>query len=132
MSRRFLSVLLVLVILVSSVGIAQVTHICKMALTGMEKVPCEDESADLHSCCSTEQAADESCCSNKIAVFKSEITSTTQPVLTAPIPAILALLELFQFYPESCISFECNRVPSAYTSGLCSEPIFIEFQSLLI
>lgn len=132
MSRRFLSILLVLVILVSSVGITQVTHICKMALTGMEKVPCQDESADIHQCCSTEQAADESCCSNNIAVFKSEITSTTQPVLTAPIPAILALFELFQFYPESSISFECNRVPFAYTSRLSSEPIFIEFRSLLI
>ncbi len=132
MSRRFLSAMLVLVILVSSVGIAQVTHICKLALTGMEKVPCEDESADLHSCCSNEQSADESCCSNKIAVFKSEITSTTQPVLTAPIPAILALFELFQFYPESCTSFECKCVPSTFASGIYSQPIFIEFRSLLI
>lgn len=132
MSRRFLSALLVLVILVSSVGVAQVTHICNLALAGMEKAPCEDESSDLHSCCSTDQAADESCCSNKIAVFKSEITSTTQPVLTAPIPAILALLELFQFYPETSISFECNRVPDIYAFGSYSQPIFIEFRSLLI
>lgn len=132
MSRRLLSVLLVLVILVSTVGIAQVTHICKLALTGLEKVPCTDVSTDSHQCCSEEDTSDDSCCSDKIAIFKSEITSTTQPVLTAPMPAILALFESFQLYPESCISLESSRIQMDLLPGISSEPIFIEFRNLLI
>ena len=75
--------------LVSSVGVAQVTHICKMALAGMEKYDCGDSDMDEHACClefpavANPAETDENCCTDEIKYFQNNIDGTLQESLKA-------------------------------------------------
>lgn len=81
---RFVSsgaLILAFLVLASSVGVAQVSHICKLALAGMEQKSCSTDQADEHACCREESEkgsneTDDPCCTNEVKVFSQEVIST--------------------------------------------------------
>lgn len=73
--------LMALLVLTSSVGIAQVSHICRMALAGMEQNACSENITDEHPCCMDDAAPvsgskEDPCCSNQVKVFSQKVIST--------------------------------------------------------
>ena len=63
---------LAFIMLVSSSGIVQVTHICKMSLAKHKITACNDNSADAHSCCKLpvkKQASGSGCCNTIIKFY---------------------------------------------------------------
>lgn len=79
-----------LFVLVSTIGIAQVTHFCNMAISSIEKVSCEQK----HKCC---DSADDSCCVPVYKYYHSDIAT----VISKPMaPVTPAFSDLF-FIPVS-------------------------------
>lgn len=91
--HKAIALTLALIILVSGIGVAQVTHICKMALSGMEKVSC---SVDGSQCCGKDSSEQKksACCSNEIKVFRNDHTTFVQE-LQNDLPVEVAVMELF-------------------------------------
>ncbi|MBL0343563.1 MAG: hypothetical protein IPP71_23535 [Bacteroidetes bacterium] len=72
-----------LVMLVSTLGIAQVSHICKMALAGKENAACKSFSADKHACCqkTTSDIAEKlpfepECCKDVVKIYVIKVVTT--------------------------------------------------------
>lgn len=91
--HKAIALTLALTILVSGIGVAQVNHICKMALQGLEKVSC---SIDSSQCCgkASEEPKESACCSNEIKVFRNDHTTYVQE-LQNDLPLEVAVMELF-------------------------------------
>lgn len=86
-SKKIILISLTVVMMVSSFGIAQVTHICKLALAGMEEVSCNAFSSDEHSCCvpvdtKQDSPATEPCCTNTIKYFQNKVVTVIQEFFT--------------------------------------------------
>ncbi len=73
--------------MVSSFGVAQVSHICKLALEGKEVKACEElESGERH-CCSSMDSSEESeseepCCTNTIKYFQNKMVTVIHQFFT--------------------------------------------------
>jgi len=78
---KILTVLFIIVMMVNAVGIAQVTHICKMAVAGIEKADCTANPLDKHPCCSNEKKSpsEQDCCKNIIKYYHQKVNTTFQP-----------------------------------------------------
>lgn len=125
-------------VLTSSVGVTQVSHICQLALAGMEKQSCKTESSDDHACCSNEAEnesgeTDDPCCTNEIKVFSQEVIST--PPATGKTLAMEATEISLIAFPLSLIEefVECKGLISPLLSASFPEPdILIQKCTLLI
>jgi hypothetical protein len=118
---------LAFVVLASSVGVAQVSHICKLALAGKEQQSCKTETTGDHACCAdqadqTQSPEKDPCCSNEVKVFSQEVISTvpatgkTLPVevavislITAPLFPVDEFTEWLGSFPE----FSSWRIPES-------------------
>lgn len=85
-SVKFLSVTISMIMLLSIVGISQVTHICKMAVAGIELQGCKDESTGQHPCCKSEtgsqqKSSEEECCKDIVKYYQQKVNT----ILQAPI-----------------------------------------------
>jgi hypothetical protein len=86
-SKKIILISLTFVMMVSSFGIAQVTHICKLALAGMEEVSCNSLSSDEHSCCAPVDTRENSpsaepCCTNTIKYFQNKVVTVIHQFFT--------------------------------------------------
>ncbi len=75
--------MIIIVMMVNAVGIAQVSHICKMAVAGIEKNGCHNSTQDIPPCCSSEQenedqSDDSGCCANVVKYYHQKVTTTIQ------------------------------------------------------
>ena len=96
-----ISILMAFLVLTSSVGVTQVSHICKLALSGIEKKSCAEEPTDDHSCCRAEteesnNSDEDPCCSNEVKVFSQEVISTV-PGLGKSLPFDAAEISLIAY-----------------------------------
>jgi len=84
---------LVLVLSVSTVGVAKITHFCKMAATSASQDCCEP-TPKKYDCCEGDQADEQDdCCTNDIQFFKADYQNYTPTFWS------------YKFAPTSCISF---------------------------
>lgn len=86
-SKKIILISLTFVMMVSSFGIAQVSHICKLALSGMEEVTCGPFESGEHPCCSTidsneNAATSEPCCTNTIKYFQNKVVTVIHEFFT--------------------------------------------------
>lgn len=90
---KAIALTLALTILVSGIGVAQVNHICKMALEGLEKVSC---AVDNSRCCSKadDEQKESACCSDEIKVFRNDNTTFVQEFQN-DLPVEVAVMDLF-------------------------------------
>ncbi len=137
--HNLFTLLLAFEMLVSSFGIAQVSHVCKMALSGVTTEYREVENPS-HPCCaktdeglcSTEST--EPCCSTQVKYFHNEIFSTTQEHASNKIIQVCEIDLLPHFnYSEpvaAAVQYTDNYTPGNFVKAPCNK--FITFLSLLI
>ncbi|MDQ3050711.1 MAG: hypothetical protein M3Q95_07490 [Bacteroidota bacterium] len=112
LSRNILTFIFIVVMMVNAVGIAQVSHICKLAIAGIEKVDCGTSESENHDCCKetpvtgeTQQPKTTDCCTDVIKYFQQKLTTTLQPALKIQ-PLI------------SCIIFDVVQIPDVFSFNL--------------
>lgn len=80
-ASKFFTILLTFVMIISSFGIAQVSHICTMALSGNEKIACESENNSKHACCTMpvnsnkKKAMQGDCCKDVVKYYQIKIVT---------------------------------------------------------
>ena len=115
---RATALTLLTAILLSSFGIARVTHFCNMAAQAVEMAGCG--SGDGHNCCekpgSENETGDPSCCSTKVQMFRAELQSLYKTPLRVSSEQI-ALVRLwapvaeFHLLTESESPLPPDRIP---------------------
>ncbi len=105
LSRYILTYIFIAVMMINAVGVAQVSHICKLAIAGIEKADCGSSNSENHSCCDAAPEASDfnqpesaDCCTDVIKYFHQKLTTTLQPALKIQ-PLI------------SCITFHIVQIP---------------------
>lgn len=84
---KILTYLLPIVMFINAVGVAQVSHICKLAVAGMEETSCSSETAKTHPCCNTDLelegilSANNNCCTDIIKYYHQKVNTTIQSAL---------------------------------------------------
>ena len=140
LSKNIFVLVLAMVVLISSTGIAQVSHICKRALSGVEKISCEVQLLNNHDCCKKEAPIqdgktfqDPGCCTNSVKFFVNKIQTTVNEQLQFE-NSSLAVFKLL-FDPTFLISYTWNfhfiKAPENLPQ-LSEQFKFITIQSFLI
>ncbi|MGR6087448.1 MAG: HYC_CC_PP family protein [Arcticibacter sp.] len=73
--KNGLAIALAIIFLASSLGIAKVSHYCRMAEASVVSDCCETD-ATKPSCCTPETEKQEDCCTNQVQVFKADYQSS--------------------------------------------------------
>ena len=104
--RKLLTVLVICIMTINAIGIAQVTHMCKMAASQVTSTGCKDEGCGEHECCPV--ASNEDCCTDIVKYYRQKVNTTLNPVFKLfPEPALVTLLISFipepEAYNNSCV-----------------------------
>jgi len=138
--KRILSLAIALEILGTSIGIAQVSHICRMALANQKEQSCTSSASKAtHECCkdfarmATPKKKD--CCSTEIRYYHNSILSTLPEFQN--VSDFIALHELifpdsYKFNILSADNFSSYRDYNPPFRKSIDLPIFISIQSFLI
>ncbi len=135
---KILIYLLMMVMIVNAVGIAQVSHICKLAVTGMEAPKCSDDLEETHACCNTESeqlgflAKKNNCCTDVVKYYHQKINTTLQSVLKLNIQNFY--ISLFTYpVPKPVLTTITNFFSDVYFIPVqTGTSIVINLHSLLI
>jgi hypothetical protein len=134
---RLFTLFLALELLVSTLGVAHVSHVCRMAFgeKGLSTIPV----SDTHPCCPENEfgmcdlTSNEDCCSTEITYMHAEIQGTSSQTVKDSWVKI-AIVDLFNEFHFSFLSFESFNY-SAGTSGnsfFHYPPLFIIHNTFLI
>jgi accessory colonization factor AcfC len=137
LSGKLLTIALVFVMIVNSVGISQVTHICKLAVDGIEKTNCPSGCGS-HLCCTEDKDGQKEnlqnvdCCTSIIKYYHQNITTTLKQFYK--IQPINVFISLFtSLIPDVAValntSFFREQVFFHEKSG---RSIIIDIRSILI
>jgi len=124
--------------LVSSVGVAQVSHLCKLAIAGMETVSCKDLENENHGCCNMndqEDSKDDSCCKDQVRYFQNKISGTVQEMYHSfPVDVVIITLLNPNFsITESSLLPSQNIFHNAwFPPGKSGRQLILSINSLLI
>lgn len=137
--HKILVLALALELLVSSIGVAQVSHLCKMALTEIDSRTCTEAENENHECCNMQnseqsaQTSDDSCCKDQIKYYQNKVSGTVQEMYhSLPVEIIvITLLSHVISFSEIYISqsFFHNI---EYPPGESGRQISLSINSLLI
>ena len=97
LKTKITAVLMALFVMVSTIGIAHVTHFCSMAISSMGQKSCEQA----HQCCDPSDSTDDSCCIPVYKYYHSEIASVISKPMAPVTPAFSDLF--FVSFSSSCI-----------------------------
>ena len=138
LTGKLLTVMIIIVMMVNAVGIAQVSHICKMAVVGMEKGSCHKSSKEIPPCCSSqsgnEQNDDESgCCTDVVKYYHQKVTTTLQQNFKAPQPLIFFIPIYISLVPEPESRLDHSLLGGpVYLFEKTGKTIIIDLQTFLI
>lgn len=127
-------------LLISSSGIAQVSHICKRALAGTEKINCEDQPLKDHDCCKKKAPLQgrktvqkPGCCSTTVKFFVNKIQTTVNEQLQLENSTLAVFKLLFDttFLISYTGNFHFIKAPENLPQ-LSEQFKFITIQSFLI
>lgn len=138
-SKQIILICLTFVMMVSSFGIAQVSHICKLALAGMEEVACNPSESGEHPCCSTidvskESASSEPCCTNTIKYFQNKVVTVIHEFFTIQ---DLNVAQVYLFYNTNAFNLIASASIAEFSTDFPPEQpsgrfILISNQTFLI
>ena len=139
LTGKVLTILLIAVMAVNAVGIAQVSHICKMAVSGLEADKCNTIPGATHPCCKAPKTtenqskqSEEGCCKNVIKYYHQKVNTTLQQTLKVhPLNFFISLFFVSVAIPEARVftNFTASRVFLLPKSG---KNIILDIQSFLI
>ena len=128
--KKLITLFLVSVMTINAFGIAQVSHICKMAADQVTLSTCDDGDCGTHDCCPV--AAGENCCTDVVKYYRQQVNTTVHPVIKLqPDPAIVTLLISFISESES-LEVPCLPVLLHDTGINTGKSILFETHNLLI
>lgn len=140
LSKNIFVLVLAMVVLISSTGIAQVSHICKRALSGVQKMNCGDQPLKNHDCCKKEAPSqgdktfqDPGCCTNSVKFFVNKIQTTVNEQLQLENCSLVVFKLLFDttFLISYNGNFHFIKAPENLPQ-LSEQFKFITIQSFLI
>jgi hypothetical protein len=123
--------------MVNAVGIAQVSHICKMAVIGMEKEGCHKSSKETPPCCNTEAGQEKNdeepdCCTDVVKYYHQKVTTTLQQSFKVqPLIFFISLFVILVPEPESSLGHSLLSA-SVHLFEKTGKSIIIDLQTLLI
>ena len=96
--KKLFTVILICVMTINAVGIAQVTHICKMAASQVSMKTCDDGDCGTSDCCPV--STEDECCSDVVKYYRQQVSTTLHSAIKLqPDPAIVTLL--VSYIPEA-------------------------------
>ncbi len=139
LSKKIILISLTVVMMVSSFGIAQVSHICKLALAGMEEVACNSSDSDDHPCCETIDFKENSltsdpCCTNTIKYFQNKVVTVVHEFFTIQ---DLNVAEVYLFFNINSFNLVASEISNVFATDFPPEQlggrfILISNQTFLI
>jgi hypothetical protein len=136
---KILTFLIIIVMVINAVGVAQVSHICKMAVTGMDSQHCKKTQPKPHPCCHNDKAnalpeksKDSDCCKKVIKYYHQNLNTTLQSSIK--IQLLNFFISIFAFtFPAAGLSLSpLISLNKFFPDIRCGKTIIIDIQSLLI
>ena len=128
--RKLLTVLVICIMTVNAFGIAQVSHMCKMAASQVTSSGCDDNECNSdNDCCPV--ASNEDCCTDVVKYYRQKVNTTLNPVFKLhPEPALVTLLLTLIPEPEAYLNTRISAFE--YLTRNPGRHILIETHTFLI
>ena len=136
---KILTFLFIIVMMVNTVGIAQVSHFCKLAAGGKEQGDCHKTTTEIPPCCPSETGCDKpvssknsDCCTDVIKYFQQKVNTTLQPSVKVYVLNFFISLLIIPVPLPEITEFTSFINKDDFYTGKTGKSIILDIRTLLI